>query len=139
MLFWISLAVLVLGIVIGIIGDIIDSEVITDIGIAGILIGFTASLIMIIFIIVNNCKSYSKLIELQEKYNAINTKISTEIYTDKFDIDDKDIVDEIYEYNKDVKYGKHYQKNFWIGIFVPNIYDEIETIDYNVIKKEVKT
>ena len=137
MLFWISLAVLVLGIVIGIIGDIIDSEVITDIGIAGIFIGFTTSLIMIIFIIVNNCKSYSKLIELQEKYNAINTKISTEIYTDKFDIDDKDIVDEIYEYNKDVKYGKHYQKNFWIGIFVPNIYDELETIDYNVIEKEV--
>ena len=135
MLFWISLAVLVLGIVIGIIGDIIDSEVITDIGIAGILIGFTASLIMIIFIIVNNCKSYSKLIELQERYTAINTKISTEIYTDKFDINDKDIVDEIYEYNKDVKYGKHYQKDFWIGIFVPNIYDELETIDYNVIEK----
>lgn len=136
MLFWISLAVLVLGIVIGIIEDIIDSEVITDIGIAGIFIGFTASLIMIIFIIVNNCKSYSKLIELQERYNAINTKLSTEIYTDKFDINDKDIVDEIYEYNKDVRYGKHYQKDFWIGIFVPNIYDELETIDYNVIEKE---
>jgi hypothetical protein len=134
MIFWISLAVLIIGIGLIILSYKIDSCDVGYIGTITIIIGILATLVLGTTTIIVNCNSQGTLIELQERYTAINTKITTEIYTDKFDINDKDIITEIYEYNKEVKYGKHYQKDFWIGIFVPNIYDELETIDYNVVE-----
>lgn len=139
MILWISLVVLIIGIILIIIANNLAYnmfEKIIYIGGISLGIGIIATIVSVVTIIYVACNSQSTLIELQERYTAINTKISTEIYTDKLDINDKDIITEIYEYNKDVKYGKHYQKDFCIGIFVPNIYDELETIDYNVVEKE---
>lgn len=135
MLFWICLSVLGIGIGLRVLSDKIDSYICDVINSIVLTIGTITTLILSIAAIIINCNSQGKLIELQERYTAINTKISTEIYIDKLDINNKDIIDEIYEYNNDVKYGKYYQKDFWIGMFVPNIYDELEAIDYNVIKK----
>ena len=41
------------------------------------------------------------------------------------------LIDDIMEWNKDVKFGKKYQKDFWIGSYIPNIYDDFQIIETN--------
>lgn len=38
---------------------------------------------------------------------------------------------EIRDWNKEVLLNQAHQRNFWTGIFVPNIYDGLETIEYS--------
>lgn len=40
-------------------------------------------------------------------------------------------MNEIREWNEDLSWDKKNQDDFWIGIFVPNIFDRFEFIDYN--------
>lgn len=44
-------------------------------------------------------------------------------------------MDEIREWNGDLAYCKEIQRNFWVGIYYPNVYDNLEFIhdDQNVI------
>lgn len=37
-------------------------------------------------------------------------------------------MDEIREWNEDLAYRKAIQRNFWVGIYYPNIYDNLEFI-----------
>ena len=41
------------------------------------------------------------------------------------------IIEDIVEWNEDVKFGKEFQHDKWIGIYIPNIYDDFEEIDVN--------
>ena len=41
------------------------------------------------------------------------------------------LIEDIVEWNKDIKFGKEFQHDKWIGIYVPNIYDDFEEIDVN--------
>lgn len=40
----------------------------------------------------------------------------------------KELFNEIREWNKELAYNKKCERNFWIGIFVPNIYSDIEPL-----------
>lgn len=71
----------------------------------------------------------------EQRYTGIMYKIESGIYEDDFKINDKDLVTEISEWNQDIVYYKSMQRNIWVGVFIPNIYDEFETIDYGLIKK----
>jgi len=38
---------------------------------------------------------------------------------------------EIARYNKDIMWHQRYQEDFWIGPFIPNIYDDMKLIEIN--------
>lgn len=40
----------------------------------------------------------------------------------------KELMDEIREWNEDLAYCKKIQRNFWVGIYYPNVYDNLEFI-----------
>ena len=42
----------------------------------------------------------------------------------------QEIIDEIQEWNADVRFYQRIQDDFWLGIYFPNVYDEFTTIDY---------
>jgi len=48
----------------------------------------------------------------------------------------KEVIDEIQDWNENITYYKNIQKDFWVGIFVPNVYDQFETIDYTKYGRE---
>jgi anaerobic ribonucleoside-triphosphate reductase len=50
---------------------------------------------------------------------------------DEFGFLGKEIIDEVQNWNEDIRYYKAAQDDFWVGIFHPNVYDEFETIDYD--------
>lgn len=63
-------------------------------------------------------------------YAGIKYKITSEACRDDFGLLNKEVVDEIQDWNEYIKLNQTLQDNFWIGIFYPNVYDQFETISY---------
>lgn len=66
----------------------------------------------------------------REQYKAITYKIESDVCRDEFGLINKEVIDEIQKWNKDVRFYQNIQDNFWLGIYYPNVFDEFETIDY---------
>lgn len=67
--------------------------------------------------------------EMRQEYKALVYKVNTESARDEFGIRNKDIIDEVQEWNTNLAFEKNAQRDFWVGIFVPNIYDEFDFIE----------
>ena len=111
----------------------------SDCELSGLLAGLAGataliSFVLLIIILVCNCGAKGTLAAQREKYKAIIYKVETESYRDEFGVINKDYIDEIQSWNEGLAYDKAVQRNFWIGIFIPNIYDEFETIELDSIK-----
>ena len=64
----------------------------------------------------------------KETYLALNYKIETEYRKNNYNQQTKETIDEIQEWNEYVAYHKNIQNDFWVGIFYPDIYDELKRI-----------
>ncbi len=72
----------------------------------------------------------SYLEKSRETYNALTYKVESDACRDEFGLLNKEVIDEIQEWNEDVVFYKNIQKNFWLGIYYPNVFDEFDKIDY---------
>ena len=77
----------------------------------------------------------AKLEMNRECYNALTYKMESTTCRDEFGFLSKEVIDEVQEWNQDVKYIQAAQDDFWVGIFHPNVFDEFETIDYESYNK----
>lgn len=68
--------------------------------------------------------------KLKEEYKAILYKANS----DDFGLSNKEVVDEIQEWNMTLVYYQETRKNIWIRIFYPDVYDEMDTIEYENLK-----
>lgn len=121
MLLYICLGILVMGIIIYIIYD--DYAPILAIG----------SVVTVISIFILFCTYLGidgQIESMKQEYQAIMYKMKSEDARDKFGFLNKQIIDEVQEWNCDLAFNKENQKDFWIGIYIPNIYDEFEYIEY---------
>ena len=98
-------------------------------------IGFCISLIsasVILFsllvICINNIDSVTDVASKKETYDALCYKVESEEVRDEFGLLNKEIVDEIQEWNEEIAKKQEVQDNFWVGIYFPNIYDQFEKI-----------
>lgn len=130
MIFWIFVILTVAGIVGGIFAYEYDFEGLSILGwIVGVISGIVAA-IMLIVIISAHCTAGAQVELWKEQYKALTYKLESGACRDEFGLLNKEIIDEIQDWNQDVVYNKRIQKDFWIGIFYPNVFDEFETIDY---------
>ena len=79
-------------------------------------------------IIGNHTTADSYVAKSNERYEALCYKVETENAVDEFGLRNKEIIDEVQEWNEEIAEYKALQDNFWIGIYYPNIYDQFETI-----------
>jgi hypothetical protein len=94
----------------------------------------TIGVVMLVIVIALHCGSKGTSAEYRERYKALVYKSETEACRDKFGIVNKNYIDEVQNWNENLSYNKEVQRDFWIGIFIPNIYDEFQTIDLNSIE-----
>lgn len=92
------------------------------------------TIIMLIVIIVNNLLAIGEKTKFEQRYDALIYKAQTESIRDEFGIVNKDYIDEVQEWNEDIASNKRMQRDFWMGIFIPNIYDDFELIDLDSIQ-----
>lgn len=100
-------------------------------------IGFVMMLIngIIVFIIVfglscTYASAGANAERLKEEYKAILYKANS----DDFGLSNKEVVDEIQEWNMTLVYYQEMRKNIWIRIFYPGVYGEMDTIEYENLK-----
>lgn len=91
------------------------------------------STVMLVFIVILNCGTNGIVSSNREKHKALIYKTQTEACRDEFGIVNEDYIDEIQEWNQYIAKNKTMQRDFWFGVFVPNIFDEFQTIDLESI------
>lgn len=78
----------------------------------------------------------AKVAKYEEQYNALVYKIESPNCRDEFGFVNKEIIDEIEDWNTMVVNWRHSRKDFWVGIFYSNdAYEQFEVIDYRDFKK----
>ena len=96
---------------------------------------------MLVFILIFNGMKNSIEIEYDEEYAKITYSVQNEYVHDDFNLVNKEIINDIQNWNTTIKQKQKYQKNFWIGIFYPNIFDKYELIEYpqHITSQEVSS
>ena len=148
MLFWIFLAVMMISIIILIISDNYTHSKRCDsfkkahrahniffISGASTLISSVLTILFLIVIAANHIGTDAELAQRKTQYDALIYKLESEFVRDDFGLLNKETIDEVQEWNEEIVYLKAVQRNFWIGVFYPNIYDDLEIIDYGMMKK----
>ena len=67
----------------------------------------------------------------QEQYNILNYQVENNMYDNDFEYGKKELMTEVGNWNAWLASKKALQRDFWIGIYIPNIYDDLELIDYS--------
>ena len=138
MIFWLCVILLFIGIVLIPLDELLyrktdwyDEEWIKYVGIALIVIFAFTIIVMIPFIVADHMTADSQVAAYQQQYESLTYQLKNNLYDNDNDIGKKALYEEIQEWNTDLAYRKAAQRDFWIGIFYPNIYDQFEFIEYN--------
>lgn len=124
MLFFSFIVLLIVGITLY---KIFDFEVV---GSLVLMLSTIAILISLVCIVGEYTTMDSYLEKNREEYRAIMYQIESDVCRDEFGILNKEVIDDIKEWNQSVRYYQNIQDNFWVGIYYPNVYDEFVTIEY---------
>ena len=68
-----------------------------------------------------------------EEYNSLVYQAENNLYENDNDYGKKELANEITEWNTSLAEHKALQRDFWVGIFYPNIYDELEYIPIDIL------
>lgn len=90
--------------------------------------------LMAIVLCVNYLYVPSYIEKTQQQYEDINYQIQNNMYDNGIDNGKIDLMKEIITYNENLASKKNLQYDFWVGIFVPNIYDQFEFINLDDIE-----
>lgn len=134
MLFWIFVSIFV----IALFGIVVCYRADCDIGMAltGILatIGAIAVTISIAIIADRYSHTDADVARYQKRYESLTYQYENNFYDNDNDVGKYELVSQIEHWNTDLAYYKTIQRNFWVGIYYPNIYDQFEFIE---LDKEV--
>ncbi len=97
-------------------------------------VGAIVSIIMIAIISCSYCGSSAYVAEDQATYDSLIFKLENTDCRDELGLLNKEIIDEVQAWNETLSYHKTIQRDFWMGIFYPNMYDEFKLIDLNRFK-----
>ena len=126
MLFWITLIAAVIMIFLAILyRDEYFSVVF------GAVILTTITLIMIVVLCVSYSGTDAYIDSCNVRYEMLKTQYDNHFYDNDNDVGKQELVSKIQEWNEDLAYNKRIQRDLWLGIFYPNIYDQFDYIEIN--------
>ena len=73
--------------------------------------------------------------QLYERERALTYKVESGACRDELGLLSKEVIDEVQAWNESLIRNKRLQDDIWLGIFVPDIYDQYELIDYESYKR----
>ena len=129
MLFWIFVGTFI--IVLALVYLLRDTDILLEISaIIATLLGM-AIIISLCIMAHNYIGLDAKVSGYQNRYEALTYQYENNFYDNDNDIGKKELVSEIQCWNSDLAYRKTIQRDFWVGIYYPNVYDQFEFIKLN--------
>ena len=88
-------------------------------------------LIMCLVLLITYSIAPAERAQLEADYEVLSWEVENNVYQDGGDdvVGKKELYNQVREWNGELKKNQYYEKNFWIGIFVPNIYGDLKPIE----------
>lgn len=131
MLFLIFVGILVIGIVALVLyRECFDApEWVGGIGAGGFIIGGAA---VIISLIIMGCHYFGLdgyVAQMDVRHESLMYQYENDIYDNDNDLGKRELMVDIQEWNEDLARYRECQNDLWVGIYIPNIYDQFEFIE----------
>ena len=137
MIFWLALIAFVVFLVLAIVFEgSLDYGWVGVVSMVASCISGIAVLFMLIAIFITNVSAKPEIEANKQRYDSLVYQAEARLYENDNDVGKKDLANQIQEWNEDLARGKALQNDFWVGIFIPNIYDEFEFIPMSVLVYE---
>lgn len=92
-------------------------------------IGLFGTIISVVFLCVNYIGIDGDVERNQIRYDSLMYQYENCLYDNDNDVGKKELMSEIQNWNEDLAWGKTMQRNPWIGIYIPNVYDQFDFIE----------
>ena len=131
MLFILTLFLMIVSIAILLLDDYIGwkFEIVPFVSLGVASISAIAAFSMMMILIVTNISIRGNVPAMRVQYESLVYQYENNLYENDNDVGKKELMDQIQEWNEEIANGKTYQRDFWLGIFVPNVYDEFDFIE----------
>ena len=129
MLFWMTIIVMLLGLILFEVLFEHDFEI--SCTISGVISGLAAIalLIEIIVLCVNYIGVDGYIQRMNTRHDMLVYQYENDIYDNDNDLGKRELIEDIQNWNEDLASRKENQDDAWIGIFIPDIYDQFEFIE----------
>ena len=135
MLFWIFVGIFVVALVMVIVCYYLDCDVGVDLTEILTVISGIAIVVSIAIMANSYIHADANVAKYQKRYESLTYQYENDFYNNDNDVGKYELVSQIEYWNTDLAYRKTIQRDFWLGIYYPNIYDQFEFIK---LDKEVK-
>lgn len=100
------------------------------IAVSDIILGF-ALVISLIVLFGSHFGVSADIASKKEEYNNLCYQLDKIKYDDGISLGEQKILKQVKAWNEDLAYKQKIQKDFWLGCYYPNIYDQFEFIKYD--------
>ena len=126
MLFFIFVAIFVIGVLATIFTD--DWSDLHFAALCTLAVGVVLLAISVVGFATSYIGTDASIAKWETQYESLTYQLENNLYDNDNDIGKKELMDEIREWNGNLAYRKKIQRNFWVGIYYPNVYDNFEFI-----------
>lgn len=122
MLFWTFVIIIIAGFVL----FTFDLE---NLGITISVIGIFGIIASVVVLAINYIGIDGYIARMNTRYETLVYQYENDIYDNDNDLGKRELMVDIQNWNEDLSSRRERQRDFWIGIYVPNIYDQFEFIE----------
>lgn len=128
MLFWIFIICLIVGFELWAYGSREYKDGVMRLGVVATVVGAVAVLASLAMIVDNYIIGYTRIEGYKQRYNSLVYQYENDLYDNDNDVGKRELMADIEYWNCDLANRKKLQRDFWVGIYYPNINDELEFI-----------